>query len=378
MTELAAARELLGTARGSFTTLRATHRLWRDSEVLKARGRYLGEARRAAKSWVASPWVSQPEDQSATEARFLVRWANLWVRLPAEIRIEHKESILVVAGDRWWELGRAIGPTTGQDAQIVKGMVELEHVAFMLDPSPFARMAGLSLAGTESVGGRATVKLKSPEPADPASLLFPGIGWACFDPELELCMDAERGILLRTVERFHGRDLQVAELVDVTFEMPISDEVFKLSVPPGQDFRRYEDVCPRRLPAEQAVDAVPFTIFVPQNVPPDAGSWDGEVIYEPGRRWLGLGFIDRNKIPQTRVDITEEAGWQVEEVDLADYERIEDDDGQTMLIRSRESEDGPWYSLLLSRSGTRISINSLLSREAAIAIARSLKPLSTH
>jgi hypothetical protein len=280
-----------------------------------------------------------------------------------------------MSGDRWWEVGRGFGPVAGQHGGIVKGKLELERIAFMLDPSPFAAMDGLSLAGADSVGGRAATRLKSPEPADPASLLSPGIGWASFSPEFELWIDTEHGIVLRTVERFRGHDFQVTELLDVAFEAPISDEVFTLVLPAGEEFRRYEDICPRRLPVDQAVEAVPFTMFGPQNVPPEAGSWDGEVLFEPLGGWLGLAFIDRNQIPQTRVNISEEAGsLDDDEEDLADYEYIEHE-GEPIRIRSGESKDGTWYSLLLSRSGTRISINSLLSREASIAIARSLKPL---
>lgn len=371
MNEVAAAREQLRSAAGSFTSLRATRRLWRDREVLQARDQYLGEARRAAKGWVASPWVNGREAQSSVRTRFEEHRGSIWVRQPSEVRIEQSEYVLVMSGDCWWEVGRGCGPVAGQDGGIVKGKLELERVAFMLDPSPFAAMEGLSLAGADSVGGRAATRLKSPEPADPASLLFPGIGWASFGPEFELSIDTEHGIVLRTVERFRGRDFHVAELLDVTFEPPISDEVFTLVLPAGQEFRRYEDICPRRLPVDQAAEVVPFTMFVPQNVPPEAGSWDGEVVFEPLGGWLGLGFIDRDQIPQTRVDVTEEAG-SLDEEDLTDYEHIEDE-GEPMLIRSRESKDGTWYSLLLSRSGTRITIDSLLSREASIAIARSLK-----
>jgi hypothetical protein len=375
MNEVAAAREQLRSAARSFTSLRATRRLWCDGEVLQARDQYLGDAWRAAQGWVASPWVNSREGQSSVGTRFEEHRGSIWVRQPSEVRIEQSEYVLVMSGDRWWEVGRGFGPVAGQDGGIVKGKLELERVAFMLDPSPFAAMEGLSLAGADSVGGRAATRLKSPEPADPASLLSPGIGWASFSPEFELWIDTEHGIVLRTVERFRGHDFQVTELLDVAFEAPISDEVFTLVLPAGEEFRRYEDICPRRLPVDQAVEAVPFTMFVPQNVPPEAGSWDGEVLFEPLGGWLGLGFIDRNQIPQTRVNISEEAGsLDDDEEDLADYEYIEHE-GEPIRIRSGESKDGTWYSLLLSRSGTRISIDSLLSREASIAIARWLKPL---
>lgn len=373
MNELAAARKLLDDAKRSFTSLRATHRLWRDEEILKKRGRQLAESSRARKGWVHPPFGQTSDDEPAAASQFQERRAVLWVRRPSQVRIEREEYVLVVDGDRWWEKGRGLGPVTGRDESIVKGMLELEHVAFMLDPSYFAAMNGLTFVGTDSVGGRTAMRLKSPESADSAGRLIPGIGWAGFDSEFELWVDAERGLLLRTAERFHGRDSQVTELMDVEFDSQIGDEVFMLVLPAGQEYRRYEDVCPRHLSLADAARSVPFTIYVPENVPPAAGSWDGEVLFEPISAWLALGYIDRNRVPQTRLQISEESG-SLDAEDLAGYEALEYE-GQSVLVRSAKSRDGEWHSLLLSREGTRISIDSMLDRETSIAIAHSLKPV---
>jgi outer membrane lipoprotein-sorting protein len=373
MNELAAARKLLEDAKRSFTSLRATHRLWRDKEILKERGRQLADTSRASKGWVHPPFGQAGGDQPAAACQFDERRAGLWVRRPSQVRIEHEEYVLVVDGDRWWENGRSLGPVTGRDETIVKGMLELEHVAFMLDPSYFAAMNDLTFVGTDTVGGRAAMRLKSPESADSAGLHSPGIGWASFDPEFELWVDAERGLLLRTAERFHRRDSQVTELVDVEFDSQIADEVFMLVLPAGQEFRRYEDACPRHLSIAEAARSVAFTFFVPENVPLVAGSWDGDVLFEPVSAWLTLGYIDRNRVPQTRLQISEASG-SLDAEDLAGYEPVEHE-GQSVLVRSANSRDGEWHSLLLSREGTRISINSMLDRETSIAIAHSLRPV---
>jgi hypothetical protein len=349
--------------------------LWRDEEILKERGRQLAETSRARKGWVHPPFGQASGDQSATASRFQERLAVLSVRRPSQVRIEHEQYVLVVDGDHWWQKGRGFGPVTGRDETIVQGMLELEHVAFMLDPSYFAAMNGLTFVGADSVGGRPAMRLKSPESEDLAGLLVPGIGWAGFDPEFELWVDTERGLLLKTAERFHGRDSQVTELVDVEFDTQIADEVFTLVLPAGQEFRRYEDVCPRRLSITEAARSVPFTFFVPANVPPEAGSWDGEVLFEPLAAWLALSYIDRNRVPQTRLQISEASG-SLDAEDLAGYEPVEHE-GQSVLARSAKSRDGEWHSLLLSRKGTRISIDSMLDRETSIAIALSLRPVRT-
>jgi hypothetical protein len=296
------------------------------------------------------------------------------VQKPSRVRVEYGEYVLVVDGDRWWEKGLRFGPVTGQNEGIVKGKLELDHVAFMLDPSYFAGMDALSAVGLDSVAGRAALRVKSAARTEPAAPLYPGIGWASFGPEFELWIDAERGILLRTAERFRGRDYQVVELRNVEFDVPMTEGVFKLSLPPGEEFRRYEDVSPQRLTLDEAVRRVPFTIFVPENLPAAAGSWDGKVLFEPEGVWLSLSYVDQEQIPQYRLDLTERRGALDDEEDLAGYETLEHD-GQPMLVRSAQSRDGAWHSLLLSREGTLISINSMLDRETSIAVARSLKPL---
>jgi hypothetical protein len=69
-----------------------------------------------------------------------------------------------------------------------------------------------------------------------------------------------------------------------------------------------------------------------------------------------------------------EASGSLDAEDLAGYEPVEHE-GQSVLVRSADSRDGEWHSLLLSRGGTRISINSMLDRETSIAIAHSLRPV---
>jgi hypothetical protein len=341
---------------------------------MKERNQHLAEASRARKSWVHPPFAQGRRDQRSEEPRFQVVQRDLWVQKPSRVRVEHGEYVLVIDGDRWWEKGLRYGPVTGQDEGIVRGKLELDHIAFMLDPSFFAGMDAQPVVGTDSVGGRAALRLKSPAPTEPAAPIYPGIGWAGFGPEFELWIDAERGILLRTAERFRGRDYQVVELLNVEFDVPMTEEVFKLSLPPGQEFRRYLDVSPQRLSLHEAVRRVPFTIFVPENPPAAAGSWDGKFVFEPEGVWLSLAYVDQQQIPQYRLDITERRGDLDDEEDLAGYETLEHD-AQPMLVRSAQSRDGAWHSLLLSREGTLISIDSMLDRGTSIAIARSLKPL---
>ena len=174
--ELAAARKLMKDAKRSFRTLRATQRLWRDQVILKERGLELAEASRARGGWVHPPFGGAGDDQPATASPFQESRAGVWVRRPSKVRIEREDYVLVVDADRWWETGRLPGPLTGQDEMIVKGMLELEHVAFMLDPSYFAAINGLAFVSIDSVGGRAALRLKSPQVTATAGLLTPGIG----------------------------------------------------------------------------------------------------------------------------------------------------------------------------------------------------------
>jgi hypothetical protein len=344
---------------------------------MNERSRRLARASRDKKGWVNPPFgQGQRGEPSARQPEFQEARGRLWVRPPSKVRFERDTYVYVVDGDRWWEEGLGCGPVTGQDAAIVKGKLELDHIAFMLDPSWFAGREGLVVAGPGTVGGRTAIRLKSPPPVDPTNL-FPGIGWGGFSPEFELWIDAERGLLLRTVERFDGRDYQVAELLDVEFDVAIPDAVFTLVLPEGQEFRRYQDVTPQRLSLDEAAQSVPFTVFAPQSVPPVAGHWDDKVLFEPLGAWIAWSYVDQNRVPQMRLQITEESGSLEDEEDPAAYQRVELE-GETMLVRSAQSQDGSWHSLQLSREGTRISIESMLDRDTSIAIARSIRPVKVR
>lgn len=374
-TDLAAVRELMRNASSSFQTLRATHRLWRDWEALNQRGRHLDQVARTKGLYVHAPFTRR-SNQPSTLPRFRESRGQLWVSRPSRLRLEHEEHVQVIEGDHWWEsFPRKRLFVTGQDEGMIRGKLELDCLAFLLDPSSFASVQGLSLGGNDSVSGRAAIRVRSPEPADPDKVLYPGIGWAGFSTEYELWVDVERGVLLRTAERFKGSDCQVVELLEVAFDTPISDEVFRLDLPPGEKFRTWEEIEPRQLSLQEAARSVPFTVYAPADVPKQAGTWDGEVLFEPWEVWLGFDYLDPAQRPRTRMQIFEcQAGLAIDERDLTGYERL-DRGGQSMLIRAEESDDGIWHSVRLERDSTQIRINAMLDREATIAVALSLKPV---
>ncbi len=373
MTDLAAVRELMRGAAQSFKTLHATHRVWRDNIVVRERTRRVAQVNREKGLWVHPPFA-QGRRTSPEPAVHEYR-ASLWVSRPSKYRLEGEEDLLVIDGDQSWESHpRRQFFVTQKDQLAVRGKLELSRVAFLLDPSPFARIDGLTVAGSQAAG-RAAVRVKSPSPVEPGSLLFPGVGWAGLSPEYELWVDVERGVLLRTVERFEGADLAVAELLDVEFDLAIADDVFAPVLPAGRDFQKWEDIAPRELSLEEAARVAPFTVYIPENVPEGAGTPDDDVLFIPSPASVVTSYTDPERIPQIRLLVSEtEAGKLEEEEDLIGYVPIERE-GQALLVRSEQSDDGDWHSVALERDGTQILIKAMLDREAAIAVALSLKPV---
>ncbi len=374
MTELAAVRELMRGAAQSFKTLRATRRVWRDNIVARERERRGAQLSREKGLWVHPPFGRGR--RTSPEPEVIEHRAELWVSRPSRYRLEQEHHVLVIDGDRWWESFPQAGRfVTGQDPGMVRGNLELSHVAFLLNPSSFSGVEGLSIGQNDLVGGRAAFRVTSPQPTDPDRMLRPGIGWAGFLPQYELWVDAEKGVLLRTAERFRGADYQVAELLDVEFNLLIPDDVFTLVLPAGQEFQQWEEIAPRQLALEEAARSAPFTVYVPQNVPEGAGTADEDVLFIPSPASVVTGYTDPQRIPQTRLLIIEsEAGKLEEEEDLTGYVPIERE-GQALLVRSEQSDDGDWHSVALERDGTQILINAMLDREAAIAVALSLRPV---
>ena len=130
-------------------------------------------------------------DQPAP-ARVWERRAQLWVRNPGRYRFEYDGHVFACDRDQWWELRPSKAPATARDHVHARGVLELDRVAFLVEPGWFARVEGLRLGSEATVGRRPAIRVRAPKPAHPQQSFWPGIGWGAVGDEFELWVDAER------------------------------------------------------------------------------------------------------------------------------------------------------------------------------------------
>lgn len=99
----------------------------------------------------------------------------------------------------------------------------------------------------------------------------------------EAVVDAERGVLLRVVDRFDGRDLEVRQLASLTFDEALPGEVFTFVLPEGEELLTVPES--QEVTLEEASAAADFAVYVPAELP---GGVAPKVVYWPGWQRSGL------------------------------------------------------------------------------------------
>jgi outer membrane lipoprotein-sorting protein len=307
MSELGDLLELMYTAAKRYTTLRATIREWqhlarserafqRYAETLDAPG---GRGSMVMMGFGFS--AGQPPDE--TEALI-----EIWMAPPARMRMErtgYPEAHTVVSdGEQEWAYSPSLGAIVNPAAGSYHGF---EHLT---DPSLLLAQLEVEVTGRASAPEREAILVRATrrgrEWHDPAGL-----------PEgadhHELAVDAERGVLLRTVSFLDGQEFHSHEALEIAFDEAFPEDTFVFTPPAGEEIRDAESAYPPQedVTIEEAARLAPFTVL----------------------------------------------------------ERLERD-GQTMGCCEQFGQ----RLLLLERHGTHVMVTSDLDRETLVEIALSLEP----
>lgn len=170
---------------------------------------------------------------------------------------------LVRDGDRWLSWDADWGTAT-HETESEHGALASSY-AFLLDPVALASALRLEPAGTTRVAGRAalSVRATSRPGADAVGAVLFRVGPGA--DVLELAIDAERGVLLRSEAFLGGEPFHRLEVTEIAFG-PIDPAAFEVAPPegagPATGWHK-----PRRLPLHELATAAPFPVFVPASVP---------------------------------------------------------------------------------------------------------------
>ena len=360
MTELGDLLELLHRAHASFRTVRFEAREWRHTRRTQAAYARAMEAHAGASQVVVQPTDSLPEEWETTLRGWLA---------PPRIREERGEAgrlVLGVAdGDRWWQVlpewatvgDEGDGWSTGRIGECLRPYV---------DPAPLTAGLTLELAGHREVAGRDAILVRAvprPRPfrAEQEALLTGA-------DRHELAVDAERGTLLRTVSFLHDEPAQRLEVVEIAFDEPLDESLFRYEPSAGEEVAKPGEVQAGSVVSiEEAERLASFPVFVPGSL---GHGWRSHVLYTPGRE--GTRVRETVTVALYRDDashsvtLRQSAGpwesWQTNGTEESER------GGRPLRVSV-----GQWHRVLVEQDGTHVELDSgTVETEALVELALSL------
>ena len=233
--------ELLHTAHDRFSALEATVRTWRHTTLAdEALSRW--QARQEPGSVSVLRSVHRRKGPSETPPPEVTEQVSrLWFERPSRLRREvestHGEhtGVVVIDGDRWWTYHPAIGVRTN---------VRPDGTRSSVHKRAEADMNSFRLFGPHKLLGEVTLELLERRmhvernvihvralPRESGERMHRHL-WEGAD-DYEVLVDADCGVLLRIVARIGGREFAGEEATSVTFDGPLTEDVFAFTPPPG-------------------------------------------------------------------------------------------------------------------------------------------------
>jgi outer membrane lipoprotein-sorting protein len=378
---------LMVGAHRSFRSLRAEVRTWhhleRSHEASMRQQERRGGRGSLSMASVSGENAEPPPDEMEDHLR-------IWLERPDRLREEsvsaylgkRVESTLVQVGDTWWAFHTDMGAQTNGGSSEIQYGSRLQRA--MLDPAELFSWREFEIVGRTVHAGRPAICVAAhPSPRD-VFLAEPHGGFdAC--PQ-ELVVDAERGILLRSVSLLDGEPFAIVEFLSIAFDEEIPDEIFVFEPPPGEEVRDAREAMLGHLgpvPLHEAAQRAPFAVLVPAAVPAD---WRMHVYFseeDERRRWpaaVHIHYVD--DMARVNINVNEHAAgdeglpptapdggeWRVEELE----------NGELRLWEPSEPERGMPRLAITEVAGTRIQISTNdLAFEEIIELAASLVPAPT-
>jgi outer membrane lipoprotein-sorting protein len=366
--------ELLHSAPRSYERIDAAFRTWRHTERADEAAEACVESSQGSSFFVGLE--GQIDDQGDDEAPEQEGVIRVWIDRPDRMRIERdgddeEDSIAVEAGSRRWTYQKGWGAVVTEDGE---GAIRQDELAPLLDPSPLIGRLDFHMHGRGARAGREVLLVRAVPRAvsGPASWDLEELGEGADEYELEV--DAERGVLLRSEARRNGLPFEVIEAITVEFDGEIPPERFVFEPPAGEEVRRLEEITPDSgvgVPLHEAVQKVPFKVFVPERVPP---GWTLTVMFmsaaERPAPTAVVALMYRSPDATVSLSIHEMPDDRSRRLPSERLER----DGVPMWL-GRRTEELPQAQLALTLEGTAIDMFSAeLDAEALASLATRLVP----
>lgn len=212
---------------------------------------------------------------------------QLSVERPERLRVERLGGSLrapavgIVDGKRWWTYDLESGVASNEDEPEVQSGIADEWL-LLLDPAGLIGACSFEALGRVKVAGREAILLRAtPLEEEVESFAFHQLGLG--GDAYGLAVDAERGILLRSIAFLEGEEVDRLEVREVAFDEELPPETFALSLPPGERVRPVAATRAETVTLDEAARRAPFLLWYPRDV---AEGWLTDVSYFPGdERW---------------------------------------------------------------------------------------------
>jgi hypothetical protein len=282
VSELGEVLELMHTSEGRWRSLHAEGREWRDSALNLEAFMRMVERRRPGSVALFGDSSREAEEPEEVESPWRL-WMEGMDRVRGEFSVGHGETVTaVVDGGTWWSWSPSTGALTNEGSQNAE--TGLGPGIALVHPAAILPAVDLEVRGRTTTLGRSAYEvLAVPDMGDHEEDfgVLHGIGSGA--EEYELLADAERGVLLRTEARLHGRPFLILEMNKVAFDEKSPADTFTLVPPTGEAFQALPRT--RSLLLEELPGAVGFTVLVPERALDDA---QVDVMIEPALPRYGV------------------------------------------------------------------------------------------
>lgn len=219
---LGALLELLYSARERSKTVQAVvrrrHRQARELELLRARG-----------LWRDLPPIPPEEGDWGEPSEVVETTTRLWAARPDRLRWEStfsgnpsgaRTSVGVKEGELFWHRF-GDGEIRSNETRRGRGTMTASE-ELLIDPSPLLADYRFDIGSAATLIGRRGIEIAAHRRVGAHSHDFGLLG-----DELALVVDEERGVLLRSAVVVEGEEISTSDVIEITFDEPISGELFR-------------------------------------------------------------------------------------------------------------------------------------------------------
>jgi hypothetical protein len=193
---------------------------------------------RGFRAWMVKPAYHRQENYRHAELRSIASISGgdgeqLWSYVLGEARVFVQPNRALVALSRSQDSdGAAYGRAAYSKADRYVGTLFVPLIGELIDPREFPLdEVQLQVAGRETYRGRPAIRVRARADWQRREQWL-GENLPPAD-DYELLVDHERGVILRVMARFDGREFSVGEMLDVAFDEDIPLELFEPPSPPG-------------------------------------------------------------------------------------------------------------------------------------------------